>query len=69
VDVHGLPYCMCKIEEENRVSFGTYYLQVTLGPLDLFVLVQPKADEGIGGDRTDGGVEAGRDGTRAETSM
>jgi hypothetical protein len=35
---------------------------------DLFVLVQPEADEGVGGDRTDEGVEAGRDGARAETS-
>jgi hypothetical protein len=27
---HGLPYCMQKIEEENRVSFGTLSLEVTL---------------------------------------
>jgi hypothetical protein len=27
---HGLPYCMQKIEEENRVSFGTLSLGVTL---------------------------------------
>jgi hypothetical protein len=33
------------------------------GPSNLFVLVQPEADEGIGGDRTSEGVEAGGDGT------
>jgi hypothetical protein len=33
----------------------------------LFVLLQPKADEGIGGDRTDEGVKAGGDGVRIET--
>jgi hypothetical protein len=27
---HGLPYCLQKIEEENRVSFGTLSLGVTL---------------------------------------
>jgi hypothetical protein len=27
---HGLPYCMQKTEEENRVSFGTLSLGVTL---------------------------------------
>jgi hypothetical protein len=37
-------------------------------PHDLFVLLQPKADEGIGGDRTSEGIKAGRDGTRTETS-
>jgi hypothetical protein len=27
---HGLPYCMQKIEEENRVSFGIQSLQINL---------------------------------------
>jgi hypothetical protein len=31
--------------------------------------VQPEADLGIGGDRTDEGIEAGRDGARVETSV
>jgi hypothetical protein len=34
----------------------------------LFVLLQPEADEVIGGDRPDDGIEAGRDGAWAETS-
>jgi hypothetical protein len=38
------------------------------GLSDLFVLVQPEDDEGVGGGRTDEGVEAGRDGARSETS-
>jgi hypothetical protein len=38
------------------------------GPSDLFVLLQPEADEGIGGDRIDEGVKAGGDGMRIETS-
>jgi hypothetical protein len=29
-NVHGLPYCMRKIEEDNGVTFGIYYLQATL---------------------------------------
>jgi hypothetical protein len=33
----------------------------------LLVLVQPGADEGIGGDHTNEGIEAGEDGVRAET--
>jgi hypothetical protein len=39
-----------------------------LAPSNLFVLVQPEAGEGVGGDRNDEGVEAGRDGARAKTS-
>jgi hypothetical protein len=39
-----------------------------LAPSNLFVLVQLEADEGIGGDRTDEGIEAGGDGARTETS-
>jgi hypothetical protein len=27
---HGLPYCMQQIEEQNRVSYGIYSLQVSL---------------------------------------
>jgi hypothetical protein len=34
----------------------------------LFVLDQPRADEGIGGDHVNEGVDAGGDGTRVETS-
>jgi hypothetical protein len=37
-------------------------------PSDLFVLLQPEADEGVGGDRTGEGVKAGRDDMRTETS-
>jgi hypothetical protein len=33
------------------------------------VLVLPDADEGVGGDRADEGVEAGGDGARAKTSV
>jgi hypothetical protein len=33
-----------------------------LAPSNLFVLVQPEADEGVGGDRNNEGVEVGRDG-------
>jgi hypothetical protein len=29
-NVHGLPYCMRKIEEDNGVTFSIYYLQATL---------------------------------------
>jgi hypothetical protein len=29
-NAHGLPYCMRKIEEENRVSFAIYYLRASL---------------------------------------
>jgi hypothetical protein len=29
-NVHGLPYCMRKIEEENRLSFVIYYLRASL---------------------------------------
>jgi hypothetical protein len=39
------------------------------GPSDLFVLVQPEADEGVGGGHTDEGVKAGGDDARSETSM
>jgi hypothetical protein len=35
---------------------------------DLFVLLQPEADEGVGGDRTNEGVKEGKDGKRLETS-
>jgi hypothetical protein len=35
---------------------------------DLFVLLQPEADEGVGGDRTSEGVKAGGDGMQTETS-
>jgi hypothetical protein len=35
---------------------------------DLFVLLYPEADEGVGGDRTCEGVKAGRDGMQTETS-
>jgi hypothetical protein len=38
------------------------------GPSDLFVLLQPEADEGVGGDRTSEGVKASGDGMRTETS-
>jgi hypothetical protein len=34
----------------------------------LFVVVQPETDEGVGGDRTDEGVEVGGDGIWVETS-
>jgi hypothetical protein len=37
-------------------------------PSDLFVLLRPEADEGIGGDRIGEGVKAGGDGMRTETS-
>jgi hypothetical protein len=37
-------------------------------PSDLVVLLQPEADEGVGGDRTSEGVKAGRDGMQTETS-
>jgi hypothetical protein len=37
-------------------------------PSDSFVLLQPEADKGVGGDRTDEGVKAGGDGMRTETS-
>jgi hypothetical protein len=33
----------------------------------LFVVIQPEADEGIGGERTDEGVEAGGDNEWAES--
>jgi hypothetical protein len=29
-NMHGLPYCMRKIEEENQVSLGIYSLQANL---------------------------------------
>jgi hypothetical protein len=34
----------------------------------LFVVVQPEADKGVRGDRTDKGVEAGGDSAQAKTS-
>jgi hypothetical protein len=37
-------------------------------PSDLFVLLQPEADKGVGHDRTGEGVKMGRDSMRIETS-
>jgi hypothetical protein len=34
----------------------------------LFIVVQPETDEGVGGDRTDEGVEVGEEGVQAKTS-
>jgi hypothetical protein len=64
---HGMPYCMQKLEEENRVSFaiihfsrqGYYFLIMTL------VLAQPKVDNDPEGD---GASRAGKD-TQAEASI
>jgi hypothetical protein len=36
---------------------------------DLFVLLQPKVDEGVGGDRTGEGIKTGIDSMWTETSM
>jgi hypothetical protein len=50
-NAHDLPYCMHKIEEENRMSFVVHW----------FVIVPPETDEGVGGDPTNEGIEAGKD--------
>jgi hypothetical protein len=42
-------------------------MTLCVGRLICFVLVQLEADEGVGGDGIDEGVEMGRDAARAET--
>jgi hypothetical protein len=70
-NVHGLPYCMQKIEEENQVSFGVYYLQATLcGHCLIYLFLSSlKLMKALEVNAPMRALKRGGDGMRVETSM
>jgi hypothetical protein len=66
---HGMPYCMQKLEEENRVSFAIIHFsrqgRVIIFLIMTLVLAQPKVDNDPEGD---GASRAGKD-TQVEASI
>jgi hypothetical protein len=54
--------------ESSKLRYILFTNVFVHDPPDLFVLLQPEAKEGVGGDRTGEGINAGGDTMRIETS-